>query len=258
MDGMFMDMLPIILLLTGIPGTKRAASMPPVGTGYLSVETTKIFRGFFALVVVLHHLAQRTKAGILFRIFTKLGNPATAVFFFLSGYGLQKSYLEKQGNYRSGFLLRRIPSVLLPYMTVTLLYRLICRGDRSLPGDVLSGDPTLPFSWYLISLLSFYLVFWLLMHLCGERHSLMILGGCVWILCYTTFCVKMQYGAWWYTASHLLPIGMFWAVYEGKIVDAVKKTMDGGCRQLGFCWPLPWCCAEAKFSRPAYPLCLRA
>ncbi len=224
MDGMFMDMFPIALLLIGISGAKQAASGPPVGTGYLSTENTKRCRGFFALVVVLHHLSQRTEAGLLLRVFTKLGNPATAVFFFLSGYGLQKSYLEKQGSYSRGFLLRRFRSVLLPYMTVTLLYRLIHGGGRSLSGNVLAGDPTLPFSWYLISILSFYLVFWLLMRLCGERYSLMILGGCVWNLCYTAFCVKMGYGAWWYTASHLLPIGMCWAVYEERLVDIVGKT----------------------------------
>ena len=90
------DILPILLLFLCIFGAKITKPLSSINSkDYLSLATCKSYRGLFAIVVILHHLAQRTETGILFRIFTSMGSLAVAFFFFLSGYGLQKSYIIK-------------------------------------------------------------------------------------------------------------------------------------------------------------------
>ena len=51
----------------------------------------------------------------------------------------------------------------------------------------------------------------------------MILEGIIWYILYFFFCLKMKYGYWWYGSSQLLVIGMFWAIYEQKIINLFKK-----------------------------------
>ncbi len=90
------DLLPIVLLLLLLLLLKAKAVRPLSGFNedYLSLDTGKALRGFFALVVVFHHLAQQTETGLLFHRFTHAGYLCVAVFFFLSGYGLQRSHMN--------------------------------------------------------------------------------------------------------------------------------------------------------------------
>jgi peptidoglycan/LPS O-acetylase OafA/YrhL len=195
---------------------------------YLSIDNSKSFRGILALAVLLHHLSQNIGEGILFQPFSRIGNLIVAGFFFLSGYGLQKSCISKSG-YKKNFLLRRLPSVLLPYIIVTGIYWLMYAvggsiySFKDIVGAIINGKPIVLYSWYIISILVFYIVFWLLMVVFKENYKLMIFGGIIWIALYVIFCKMMDYGSWWYRASHLLIVGMIWAVYERKLLNVLNR-----------------------------------
>ncbi len=224
------DILPVSLLVLLLCGMKIEKPPTSLNTaGYLSLETGNCLRGFFALVVLFHHLAQYTESGIAFRYFIKIGFLAVAFFFFISGYGLQKSFIKKQDSYRKGFLLRRIPTVLVPYIVITFFYWLMYKRNglvysfKDIVFSIADGHPIAANSWYLINIFVFYIVFKLLMFI-GKKHSfLMILGSTVWYFLYAFFCYKRGYGSWWYKSSHLLTVGMFWAAYEDKILAILKK-----------------------------------
>lgn len=197
---------------------------------YLSVKTGKYYRGFFAVVVIFHHLALRTESGIAFRYFTTVGFLAVSFFFFVSGYGLQKSYITKSEQYRKGFLQKRIPAILIPYLFITFLYWLINLTEgvsyslNDIFVSIINGDPIASNSWYIINILLFYIAFWLIMLICNNQHTIMIYLGIIWYVFYILLCIKMEYGDWWYKSTPLLIIGMCWAVYEDKILAVLNKS----------------------------------
>ena len=68
------DILPVILLIMIIWNARLIKPIEQIDTdGYLSSDASKNYRGLFALLVVFHHLAQRTSSGILFPFFSKIG-----------------------------------------------------------------------------------------------------------------------------------------------------------------------------------------
>lgn len=230
MYELLIDLMPVVLLLSFFWGLHPVKPLSQMNEDYISKETGNYLRGFFAIVVLLHHLAQRTGSGFLFRGFYDVGYLAVALFFFFSGYGLQKSYMAKRDAYRQHFLIRRLPPVLLPYVVVTFLVWLMnaVAGYRVGVGyilwTILQGEPMVLFSWYIVCILLFYVVFWLLMYICGNRDQLMLIAGCIWYVLYVVCCMLADFGCWWYNASPLLIVGMAWAVYEKQILAKIKKS----------------------------------
>ena len=202
--------------------------MQAVHKDYLSVETGTYVRGLLSVVVLFHHLSMAARGWVLFTIFSKLGYLTVAVFFFLSGYGLMKQYVCKQG-YARHFLLRRLPPVLIPYVIATVLYYFLYQflGEpwsvRAVFKGFLSGTPIVTASWYIICILLFYVAFWLLMHLCGSHHKWMVCGAMLYCAAYVLFCKNRGYGSWWYNTAPVLVLGMFWALHEKKIDALFQK-----------------------------------
>ena len=228
--NMALDILPLVLLFLCIFGARITKPLSSINSdGYLSIATSKSYRGIFAIVVIFHHLAQRTETGAFFRNFTSMGALAVAFFFFLSGYGLQKSYIIKFEKYKNDFLLKRIPTVLIPYVIITAIYWLLhlFLGHFYTVKDVIYrfviGEPIAANSWFIINIFFFYIIFWLLMHICKKHYFMMILGGLIWYFLYAFFCIEMQYGSHWFVSSHLLVVGMLWATYEQNIVNLFKR-----------------------------------
>lgn len=195
---------------------------------YLSIEKGKSFRGILALTVVCHHLAEKTGDSSPFHIFAFLGFLPVAYFFFLSGYGLQKSYGTKPG-YRSSILKKRIPSVLLPYLFVTGLYWLLSllEGDAYSVGDVLRhfalGDPIARFTWYIVFVLVLYLGFYLVTALyrgnalLGAGLNLLLVLGLVMGF------RALGFPMFWYNSCLTFPLGVLWAMKERDWLPVVTR-----------------------------------
>lgn len=229
MYNKIMDVLPFFLLVIFVFKMKIVKPFSVINEEYLSIETCRAYKGLLALVVVFHHLAQRTENGLLFHQFAGVGYLTVSVFFFFSGYGLQKSYMNSD-NYKKGFLLRRLPTILIPYILVTFIYWLMncALGNiysiKDMVGALVRGVPIDRNSWYIIAILVFYIVFWLLMVLCKKRYFLMLLGAFLWYVFYVGYCMGMGYGEYWFNTSHLLIVGMFWAICERRILAIIEKN----------------------------------
>lgn len=195
---------------------------------YLSVDNTMALRGVLAQVIILGHLAQRAPGGLIFGQLGRIGYLLVAVFFFLSGYGVQRQYMTRSG-YAAGFLKKRIMSVGIPYLVVIAVYwgYHAWQGELLSPLDVayslINGSPVALYSWYIQSVLLFYVGFQLIMVLCGKKYGAMVVAGGVWYGLYTLFCVLMHYGNWWYISTLPVVIGMAWAVYEKQILKFLQK-----------------------------------
>ncbi len=197
---------------------------------YLSLETCGAFRGFFALTVIMHHLAQRTGGGVMLHWFTNIGHLPVAVFFFFSGYGLMKRHITSPEYYKR-FLAKRIPSVLVPYLLVSAL----CWVFEAANGNVRTvsrivmdtlrhGSPIVPFSWYILAILWFYGAFWLLMRVFQRHYGAMIIGMCCLYGLYVLLCRWLGYGEWWYNAACVLVVGMIWAYKESDWISWLKRN----------------------------------
>ena len=199
---------------------------------YVSITTGKALRGIFAIVVIFHHLTQCTEGGHFFRYFANAGFMAVGVFLFFSGYGLQKKY-DSDLSYQEGFLLKRIPAVLIPYLVATIVYW----GGYAVAGagssvtymltSIFSDHTMVANGWYVMNILAFYVFFCLLMLVCKRKRGLMVTGGVLFALLWAFFCIKMELGIWWYNATLTLGLGMFWAAYEEKILKVIEKGVTG-------------------------------
>lgn len=226
----FVDLFPVALLGLCLYKLKSVGNvLNETNDEYLSLQTCNCLRGIFAIVVVLHHLAQRTESGFLLPYFNKVGVISVGVFFFFSGYGLQKQYLKNGEKYRKNFLIKRLPSVIIPYAFFNVLYWILYAvggniySVKEIICDFLNGHTLVSFSWYIVVIVEFYLFFFLFMLICKSNHFAMIVCTVIWFFVHFVLCIKMGFGSWWYASAHILPVGMFWATYEDAILKIIKK-----------------------------------
>lgn len=195
---------------------------------YLSPSSCLSWKGLLAITVVFHHLALYTDAGKIFPIFAYVGYLAVAVFFFFSGYGLQKKHIS-DNNYQKTYIRKRIPKILFPYILITIFFWILYALDGTVfsAGDILSGiikvDPIAKFSWYIVVMLIFYFVFFLLMKIFQKKYNLMILGAALFCALWTALCITTGISYERYITAPLLVVGMLWATYEEKLFMFMKN-----------------------------------
>lgn len=158
------DLLPV--LLAGLL-LYKCSSIKPAGAlreDHLSPRSCLSAKGFFAVTVIMHHIAQYTSSGLLFHRFEYLGNMPVSVFFFISGYGLMKR-LCSDAAYGRSILRRRLPKVAVPFFLAAAAYKLMymCIGQEMSAGDMLgylinSGN-SLCILWYFVVIAGAYFLF---------------------------------------------------------------------------------------------------
>ena len=87
----------------------------------LAYSSVLPLRGFFMLLVVFHHISQLLAVPGSLKLFQGIGILCVSFFFFQSGYGVMKNYLQKE-NYMHGFLFRRFCKLLLPFFLCNLVF----------------------------------------------------------------------------------------------------------------------------------------
>lgn len=217
------DIFPLALVPLLLYGCRFEKKAGLFYDDYLSQETGVAARGFFALTVILHHISQQISGGILFPRFLYIGNLPVSVFFFFSGYGLIRQ-LEKNRDYGKKVLRKRIVSMLIPFtcviLAVSAIYALI--GDPHSPielvGYVFKGDIFLCILWYFIVISFFYLLFGVFAVLFRGNTRLTVCAMLAGYILYTLLIMKINAGEWFCNTSHVLIIGMLWALCEKKLL----------------------------------------
>lgn len=176
-------------------------------------------KALMALVIVADHMALFYGVSFL-RPFIEFGAPIVSVFFFISGYGLQVSYCKKGQDYLSHFFSRRFWKVLAPYLIATALYCLLTWSpDKHLGKDLLltftEGKPILPFSWFVVELLYFYLAFFVSFRYFSGKWRIAVMCLFMALLFFLTF--RLHYGNGWWISSLAFPAGIVFATQEKRI-----------------------------------------
>ena len=225
---MVLNLFVLVLTVVSFWGIKPVKTLRNINDKYISVEMSVCFKGIFAVVVMLHHLSQRINPVYPYKEFLDMGYLAVAVFFFLSGYGLQKKNITDP-LYSKGFLLKRLPAVIIPAIIVAAIFWIkaamsgIYHSIPSILFSVWTGNTFVPSSWYIVNIVAFYVVFGILMKV-FKKSNFLIIGSVVFYIAWVLWCFVTNHGLWWYSATHLLVVGLIWATYEKKLMQFVCKT----------------------------------
>lgn len=139
-------------------------------------------RGLLAIVVLLSHIWGYTGLVVLVP-FNKMVTIAVSIFFFLSGYGMMRSY-EKKKQYLKSIFFEKIPFLLymatMAYMISALFEYIISRVVRVEQRSFLPlglknflGST----NWYVYELIGFYLVFILVMRFVKMQWQIVVMLG---------------------------------------------------------------------------------
>ena len=201
----------------------------------LGLKQSKALLGFFAVLIVMHHLVQTIGAdnASIFKVLENFGVCFVGAFFFYSGYGLMKSTTEKEG-YLKGFFKKRFPTILIPFYLCTFIFLIVdvCMGKRYsigewagyLTGWILRNTHM----WYIVEIAFIYLAFYVCIRFIKNRKVatvcifafLAALTAGSLLLCHGEYWFQ---GEWWYNSTLLFFFGILIAQKETKILDFLKK-----------------------------------
>ena len=190
---------------------------------YLSIDKCNVLRVILAIFIVLHHLSKKYTIGYIFPKLQHLGYLIVAAFFFLSGYGLMRSYQKKGVKYFDGYWKTRIGYLFLVYFITTFAY-FVCYNlmgkyitFAELLKSFVNGQPIISNSWYISVQLLFYILFWFvfkLMNRVSDNSKIMI------ALILTVGIVALFYisglNSFWYLSDLAFIVGLFFAKKQRK------------------------------------------
>ena len=207
-----------------------------------SLGQMKALQGFIALVIMFHHISQRTCASWMNRryyvagleFFVPIGYVLVAFFTFCSGYGLYKSFKNKKDYLNGRFIVHRILPIIFTGYAVAMIFLLI----RFLLGHKIGTQKLLlyisglelcnPNGWYVIVIPFFYLCFFLAFKYI-KKEKTALLAVLLFTVAYQCFGASLDHhdlwvsGEWWYNSIHLFTVGIFFAMNEEKIIAHLKK-----------------------------------
>lgn len=217
----------LVLLLIIIIFYKSKIFKKGFNEDYLSLKSSKCYKGFLTIIILFHHISQKVNHNLLFYKFSYVGYLAVAVFFFISGYGTHKSYL-KNDNYRKKFLQNKLINILYPYIIVTIIYVIYnkahcnCYFVDNVFKYIINPNPIVSNSWYIIALLEFNLMYYISMNIFRNKKNLIIFPMIIFNILYIMY-FKNGPDIYWYNAVHLFNIGIIFAQYEKQIINFLKK-----------------------------------
>lgn len=194
---------------------------------YLSRNNTNCIKGFFAIIVVLAHIrGQLTVLNntIIGQILTASGYLSVAVFFFISGYGLQFSYAAKREMYINTFFQNRIfpfYCICLFNAAVYILFYMIVGNTsllelRNILSSVILGPTIIQNGWYLQTILLFYFCFWQIYRLfSSDNQKLLAVVFCMFAYC--LLCLIQGRGPYSYVSVFAFPMGILWCHKQDQI-----------------------------------------
>ena len=199
----------------------------------LSKQNTDCLEGIFAVIVLIHHLHQHSQMvqGWLAIGFQLLGFLSVAVFFFLSGYGLQLSYNKKGDVYIRHFPRQRLAPYYLIIISLIIIYsmfKLLLNGAIDLSLLIKSfffSDTVISNGWYLQVQLMFYVAFFLIWRLIkDDTGKLGFLFGFVCL--YIVLCIVFDVSSTRYNSVLPFALGIFAANSIEKIDDLLSSRKN--------------------------------
>lgn len=175
-------------------------------------QYTNILKATLPLLIMLHHLAQKIDSDMLF-MFKPLGAFICSIFFFITGYGIEISHLNKS-NYINNFFSKRVSKVIIPFFISILFYQIYCfyfegaihLNTTTITDLLLKGmtNDILPASWFIFAILYFYVAFYIscLIKLKRTNNKYKYQTSILFLLLliYILYCKLHNFGFYWYNS----------------------------------------------------------
>lgn len=181
------------------------------------------------MLIISHHLGQRTDIFPLSNVTAEIGSQIVAVFFFISGYGLCLSYMSKREAYLEVFLKKRLGKLLPKFITLTLgmviFYDFFRDYDlnQQIIDFSIQGITPLPHSWFIYVIIYVYLSFYICSLFVKNPLSLGI-AFTVSTLIFVLIVNKIiHFPKYWFITVICVNLGYFIAYYEKKITKILNS-----------------------------------
>ena len=136
------------------------------------------------------------------------------------------SYLKKE-NYLKDFLNKRIMKIVIPNIIAiifTILVYLLTGQltPRKIFNSLVEGEPVVRFSWYMLAIISLYVVFYLSAKFLKKKKmiNIAVFGGTI------LYCIVVNnilgFNNWWVNSCFAFFIGIYWASYKEKYAITLK------------------------------------
>lgn len=188
-------------------------------------DNFQCYKGIFAILVMLHHIAQRVD-GQFFKIFLYVGSMSVAAFMLLSGYGIMVSY-KKKNNISLKWYLIKVLRLYIPWF--------ICFTIKILDG-LIPRQPKWNFtiSWFILAMTFLYFSFAV-----SFNNKLTFLMKIIILTCLclvwnlgvgymiamgkTNIFMSSSLGTWWTWPVLAFPVGVLWGNYKNKINKIISN-----------------------------------
>ena len=199
-------------------------------------------KGVAALLIVFSHAHYYVQDLGVLKIFKPFGYIGVSLFFFCSGYGVMKKYIT-DSNYLNGFLAKRFKGVYIPYMIATVLWFLVnaivYRNNYDgnavfsvIVNSVFLIKTSLPFAWYVLAVLIWYLVFFMIARLFKDSKKILF---CLFVLNVMWYFIgiNLEIASFYYNGTCCLIIGSAIAEVENKINIPERLIMSTSVMAFG-------------------------
>ncbi len=218
-------MIDILLLLVILA---LIIHLPNLEGNYLEQDNTIYLRGICAIFVVLHHISQYINTGNFSNYLIFMGRYAVGVFFFLSGYALL-TQLNKSKNYLKNFFVKRVLSLVIPYLIFSIIYYTSYKLRVDLNYSIFEiaknfpkYDVVVANGWFMISIIVAYLSFYCSFRLIKNKDIALITTIILFGL-YNYLMFKEGYKIHWYDAILTFPLGLVWARFKSQIDNILYR-----------------------------------
>lgn len=191
--------------------------MPETDSAF-SFEKTKRLRGMLIVGIFVFHFCNFYPT----QIRPDMGHVLVGAFFMLSGFGLMESFKNKK-NYLDDFISNKTARLLVPvwiagfiiliaHWTVFKNYSIL--NNHIYLFDLISGGMTLTFTWFVVELIFFYIIFYLAFKYLSRKIAIVAITTSVLLL---MIIFSFQQHGMWCASGMMFPIGILLSQYKSKI-----------------------------------------
>lgn len=184
-------------------------------------ESTAIMKAVAFFMVIVAHYYRFYSNGSRLSALGSMGFFGAAVFAFLSGYGVMKSY--NANGFGVGWIGKKLRKIYIPFLIVNILSVIFVYGIRedgsNIIGRIVFGTDDYVM-WYIPFVLGFDLCFFFIYNLKISNRNRLILFGLICVIQIVALRL-VNAGSQWYTATGSLFLGVLLA---GHPVSIKKKS----------------------------------